>query len=90
MMYTLSVIVVSCALTTQIIGFQNTCLKIRVAMTPYDGHAHNVLLRFLAKYFDISLSQLTIIRGQRSKSKHISLSLSIEQIEDLVAKLANK
>jgi len=89
-MYTLSVIVVSCALTTQIIGFQNTCLKIRVAATPHDGHANDVLLHFLAKYFDIPLSQLTIIRGQRSKRKHISLPLSIEQIEDLVAERTHK
>jgi uncharacterized protein len=48
-------------------------LKIAIAAPPVDGAANEELVRFLAKFFRISRQSVTIISGQTSRHKVISL-----------------
>lgn len=49
-------------------------IKIRIHAPPVDGKANEELLRFLAELFDCSLSRVTLVTGEKSKLKTISIS----------------
>jgi uncharacterized protein len=48
-------------------------LKVKVAAPPEDGKANRVLLKFLAKQWDISASQLELVSGLTSRHKRLKL-----------------
>lgn len=54
-----------------IVGELDGALKIRLAAPPVDGEANEELIRFLAKLFDVSRQQVSILSGQTSKNKLI-------------------
>jgi uncharacterized protein (TIGR00251 family) len=49
-------------------------LKIRVPAPPEKGKANKALVAFVAKAFDIRKSDVTIVKGERSREKTLSLS----------------
>ncbi len=46
-------------------------LKIRITASPVDGHANAHLIAFLAKQFGVAKSAVTLLRGERGKTKVI-------------------
>ncbi|MBS1787550.1 MAG: YggU family protein [Acidobacteria bacterium] len=65
---------------TDIAGELEGVLKIRLAAPPVDGEANEELIRFLAKLFGISRSQIVIRSGQTSRNKLIAIDgISVEK-----------
>ena len=56
-----------------IVGEHEGALKVRIASPPVDGAANTELIKFLAKTFNISKSEVEIIGGTTSKIKQIKI-----------------
>lgn len=52
-------------------------IKIDIAAPAEDGKANEELIRFLAKEFDVSRSDIKIVSGQTAKVKTITIARSI-------------
>ena len=46
-------------------------LRIRLTARPVDGKANTALCRFIAKTFDVSSSQVSLIKGDHSRQKRV-------------------
>ena len=46
-------------------------IKIRITAPPVDGKANKHLIKYLAKAFKVSKSQITIKNGETSRNKHL-------------------
>jgi len=87
-MYILSVLVVPNASVTEIVGMHDGALKIRLAAPPVDGKANEELVRFLANYFDLSPSEVTIKKGATGKRKRVSLPLAKEDVDRALSRVS--
>lgn len=67
------------AARTELAGEMEGVLKIRLAAPPVDGAANEELIRFLARLFDISRRQVTIVSGLSARNKIIRLAGVTEQ-----------
>ena len=68
-----------------IVGVQGDALKMKLTAPPVDGAANKMCIQFLAKALKVPKSDVTILRGKRSRIKQIVVrSLSKERIEALV------
>lgn len=66
-------------------GVLDGALKLRIASPPVDGAANGELVRFLAKKFGVSRSDITIIGGERSKNKRIKIeNLSQSRFDETI------
>ena len=54
---------------TVIAGIHGDALKVRLSAAPVDGAANDQLIEFLAKTFAVSRRAITIVAGERSRSK---------------------
>lgn len=66
--------VVPRASRSEIVGIHDGALKIRIASPPVDGAANTEVVRFLAKTFGVSKSEVFIISGETSKNKRIKIA----------------
>ena len=70
--------------SNQIVGWENGELKVRIAAQPQKGDANDELIRFLAKEFGVSRSQLSLVSGHTSRHKRIAvageLSVDLQKI----------
>lgn len=57
------------AKVTAVAGQHGDALKIKLAASPVEGKANAALLKFLAKRFDVSLHQITLKHGAKSRHK---------------------
>jgi hypothetical protein len=64
----------------QIVGIEETHVKIRIKGAPEKGKANKELIKFLAKIFDIGSSRVEIRSGETSKTKRIFLSGISEEV----------
>jgi len=71
---TLTVRVVSRASRSEIAGYHDGALRIRVAAAPVEGAANRELIRFLSKSFRVPQSAVTITSGSNSKNKIIQIT----------------
>lgn len=54
-------------------------LKLRIAAPPVEGAANSALLEFLKKRLGISLSELQLLRGEKSRAKDVvALGITID------------
>jgi uncharacterized protein (TIGR00251 family) len=58
---------------SKIVGEVDRSLKVKVAAPPVDGEANGELIRFLAKYFEVSRRDVEIISGETAKNKIIRI-----------------
>jgi uncharacterized protein (TIGR00251 family) len=56
---------------TEIVGWENEELKIRVMAVPEKGKANDYLLAFLAKKLKVAKSNLTLLYGETSRHKKV-------------------
>lgn len=69
------------AARSEVLGFKNGCLMVKIAAPPVKGKANQELLRFLSGILKVSKSNITIRKGMTSKTKVIGISgLSQEQL----------
>ena len=77
--------VVPRASKSEIVGLHGGALKVRIAAPPVDGAANAELIKLLAKQFGVSRSEVEIIGGQTSKTKHIRIGgISAQEIEAIL------
>lgn len=66
----------------ELIGFRNGTLLARVCAPPLDGRANRALCRLIAGRAGVAASRVTILRGERSRDKLVSVSgLEQSQLE---------
>ncbi len=66
------------AASTGIAGFHNGRLKVRLSAKAVDGAANEALRDFLADYFRVSKSCVTLVHGQKSRHKAVLISGNAE------------
>ena len=54
---------------TEIAGFHDGALKIRLASPPIDGLANKALLKYIALLFDVPVRQIKLKQGDKSRRK---------------------
>jgi hypothetical protein len=68
---------------SEIIGWHDSELKIRLAAPPVDGAANDELIKAIAKWFKVKKSDITIHTGQNSRHKHLIIE-NPSQMPDVV------
>lgn len=71
---TVDVRVVPRASRSEIVGFHDGSLKIRLTSPPVDGTANAELIKLLAKRFGVAKSDISIVAGETSKKKRIKIN----------------
>lgn len=59
---------------TAIVGELDGALKLRLAAPPVDGAANEELIRWLAKFFDVSRAAIEILSGATAKQKLVRVN----------------
>ncbi|MFH1263959.1 MAG: DUF167 domain-containing protein [Pseudomonadota bacterium] len=70
----LSIRVVPRASKNEIVGVQDGVWKIRLTAPPVDNAANEVLVKFLAQILDLPKRSVSIVSGDRGRSKVIEIS----------------
>ena len=55
---------------------ENDQLKVYLTAPPVDGKANEALIEYLAEYYGVRKSMVTIIKGLKSRSKIVSINNS--------------
>ncbi len=63
---------------TEVAGPLGDDLKVRVAAPPVDGKANAALVRFLASQLDVPVREVTVVRGESSRSKLVAVQADID------------
>lgn len=58
---------------SRIIGPAEGALRVGIAAAPVDGAANTELLRLMAACFAVPKSRVTLLRGDRSRSKQLAI-----------------
>ena len=90
--YSFSVKVIPRARTSQIVGWKENLLVIRIAAIPDQGKANEALEQFLAKVLGVGIQQIKIFRGFKSRLKSVLVAgVNLETLEKkLMQELCNK
>ena len=70
----------------QIVGLLDEALKIRIKAPAVEGAANKELVKFLAKEFKLSKSDVVFVSGQTSKQKRLKMPYNAK-IADLIDRL---
>ncbi len=73
---TLTIYVQPGAKQNEIVGIHGDALKIKLTTPPTDGRANKALVRYIARLFEVPLSQITLKRGAKSPHKIIEVRAS--------------
>lgn len=57
--------------SNEIVGWENEELKVRIAAPPDKGKANQALIKFLAKFFEVTQAQVVLLSGETSRHKKI-------------------
>lgn len=60
---------------SEVVGWENGVLKVRLNALPEKGEANEELIRVLSKEFKIAKSLITIVRGHSSREKIVHLEI---------------
>jgi uncharacterized protein len=85
---TFSVRVVPRASRSEVVGFHDGALKIRIAAPPVEGAANQELLKFLARRFAAPRASVTLIAGASSKNKIIRIANPTDAMRKELSKLS--
>jgi hypothetical protein len=70
---------------TEFVGWEGDELKIRLKAVPEKGLANDELIRFLATFFQISKSNVVLLKGAASRHKKLIISgLELKKAEEYV------
>ena len=77
------------AARSEVVGFADGVLQVKVAATPVKGKANKELIAFLSKILGVGKGSLTIAKGHTSRSKVIAIDgLSREDIIERLSPIA--
>jgi len=71
---TVSVRVVPRSSNEGVAGFEGGVLRIRLNAPPVEGKANDALVRFLAKAVGVPRSRITLVTGERGRSKIVRVA----------------
>lgn len=74
---------------TQLAGQHGEAIKIRVQSPPIEGRANEELLRFLAETLRVARSHVSLIRGDKSRSKVFEIR-GVSEAEAIQALMTEK
>lgn len=60
--------------------------RLKINTPPIDGKANQALIKFLAKIFGIAKSDISLIRGELSKSKDVFINLEVSRVRSIIDK----
>lgn len=66
--------VVPSASRSEIAGFTEEAVRIRIAAPPVDGKANAELERFLAKFLKVPKSAVAVVKGESGKLKKVMVA----------------
>ena len=70
---------------TDVVGTHGESLKIRLAAPPVDGKANDCLVDFVAKKLGVPRRQVTLVSGQTSRSKRVTVQgIDVAQAERMM------
>jgi uncharacterized protein (TIGR00251 family) len=70
---------------SRIVGLHDGCLKLAVASPPVDGKANKEVVRFLAAFFGVSVRDVLLKSGARSRKKRVIIkTLDATEIRNAV------
>jgi uncharacterized protein (TIGR00251 family) len=73
---------------SEVLGEFDGALKIRVQAPPVEGKANEAVETFVAKLFQVSRRDVSLLRGQQSRSKQLEIrGLDVETAQELVRKI---
>jgi uncharacterized protein (TIGR00251 family) len=58
----------------KVIKISESDFRIQTTESPVDGKANQAVIKLLAKYFNVSKSQISIIHGKSAKTKLIQIT----------------
>jgi uncharacterized protein (TIGR00251 family) len=61
------------AKSDSLVGLRDGVLIVRVTAPPLDGRANDAVRRLLAHVLDLRASSLTIVRGERARTKVVAI-----------------
>jgi hypothetical protein len=65
---------------TEVSGLHGEALKVRIQAPPLEGRANEELIRFLADTLNVPRSHVTLVRGEKSRSKVFDIAgVTVEQ-----------
>ncbi|GHU30576.1 hypothetical protein FACS1894166_00480 [Bacilli bacterium] len=70
---TIKIHVIPNAKKTEMVGEYADMIKIKVKAPAVDNKANEMLIKFLAKHYQVSRASVTIIRGFTSRNKVIAI-----------------
>lgn len=74
----------------QIIGLHGDELKLAITAPPVDGKANAHILKLLAKLFDVSKSQIELIKGELSRHKQVLIKAPFQLPAELCSLVAKE
>lgn len=80
----LSVHIVPNASQSELVGWYEGALKIRLAAAPVEGKANEELCRFLGKLFGLAPTTIEIEKGSASKKKRVRLPMAETDVRERV------
>lgn len=76
------------AAANELVGLQGDALKLRLTTPPVDGKANKAVIAYLAKFFHLPKSSLSIKSGQQSRSKTVAITgADAAQLQKVLADL---
>ena len=70
---------------SEVVGWEESRLKIRIAEVPEKGRANKELIRLLSEVLKISKSEIEIISGETSRLKRVKITgLTEEEIHTII------
>lgn len=77
--------VLPCSSRCEVAGIQDDALKIRITAPPREGQANAESIRFLSRILGVKKTQVTIIRGHKSRRKTVAVAgLKSKDIEAIM------
>lgn len=64
-----------------IAGVHGEALKVRIGARAVEGAANEAVLAFFAKALDIAKREVTLLRGEKSRSKVVLTTLPLAEVE---------
>lgn len=83
-MITLKIVVQPGSKQNEVMGLHNDALKIKLTTPAIEGRANAALLKFIAKLFNVSKTNITLKRGDKSRYKTIEIRNSLVHPEDVL------
>lgn len=64
----------------RIVGLHGDALKVRIAARAVEGAANAALRDFMARMLGLSLSEVKILRGEKSRRKVLAVRMPLDQV----------